>query len=119
MRPVADYAIVPLHIGFHVLEEITGKFIHLPLEVAGRTKAEQPGVAGRHDDDHRLCLARGNQIVEDEPGTADGAPRCVAIERAVQQVEDRILALALLVTRWRVDVHAPKALESLRRVSDL
>ena len=76
-------------------------------------------MAGGHDHDHRPRLARRDQVVEDHAGAADGGPRVVAIARPVQQVEDRVLALALLVARRRVDVHPAELLQRRGVIGDL
>ena len=69
------------------------------------------GVAGGHHDHHRPGFLRGDQVIEDEAGAADGGPRIVAVARAVQQVEDRELAFSLFVSGRGVDVHAAELLE--------
>ena len=93
MRPVADHAIIRLDVWPHIRGEILDELFHLTFKctVARRTEAKRPCVTHRHHDDHRLGFARGDQVVEDEAGTADGAPGRIAIERAVQKVKDRIL----------------------------
>ena len=73
-------------------------------------------MARRHDDDHRLCFAGGNQVVEDEALAADRAPRFVDVAGAVQQVQHRITIAARLVPGRRVDVHAAYAAERARVV---
>src|SRR6185503_10743679 len=73
-------------------------------------------VAGWHHHDHWLRALGGDQIVEDEAGASDGAPRVVAVTGAVQQVEDRVLLRAGLVARRRVDVHAPERFQRGRVV---
>ncbi len=81
-------------------------------------EGEGPGVARGHDDDHRLRLAGRDEVVEDEPGPADGPPGVVAVPSTVQQVEHRVALRARLVAGRRVDVHPPKALEGGRVVRD-
>ena len=73
---------------------------HLP---AGRRPA------GRHHDDHRQRLLLGDQVVEDVVGAADGRPGDRGVAAAVNQIEHRIDAGALLVPGRRVDDHlAPR-----------
>ena len=76
-------------------------------------------VAVRHDDDHRLRLARRDQVVEDDVGAAHRRPGVLVTAAAVQQVEHRVLRGARLVAGRRVDVHpAARLLQDRRRVPD-
>ena len=59
------------------------------------------GSAERHDNEHGLGFALGDEIVEDDVGTADGGPGAGVIAEAVEQVEDGIGLLAARVVAGR------------------
>ena len=114
MRPVGHHAIVLLHVRHDVADKISDELVARGSPARCRRAAPaaaRVGVAGRHHDDHRLRLARRDQVVEDEVRPAHRGPRVVAVAGAVQQVEDRVFARARFIARRRVDVHAPGAPE--------
>ena len=74
-------------------------------------------MTSRHHHDHGLRFLRRNQIVQDESGAAHRRPGIVAVARAMQQIEDRKLPASHLVSRRRVDMHAPEPRERRRVVS--
>ena len=89
---------------FHGLREAHGRtgVVHGVLE-RGSLLGD---VAVGEDDDHRLGLATGDQVVEDLGGTALGDPGVFIASDAVEDVEDRVAGLGiLLITGRGVDGH--------------
>ena len=107
-----------LDVGTNVAGEVLSELVPTTFTraLSGRARAEGPGVTGRHDDDHRFGLLGRDEVVEDEAGTSNGRPRIVAVEGAVEEVEDGELAFPRFVARRRVDVHAAEPLKRLRIV---
>ena len=84
---------------------------HRPL----RTRADaHPRVAERIDDDHRLGLTLGDEVVHDVVGAPGQHPARVDVAGAVQQVENGIARVAALVTRRRIDPERARHAEALR-----
>ena len=72
------------------------------------------GVAVGHDQDHRLGLALGDEVVEDLRGAAEVKPGVLVTGVAMEEVEDGIFLLAaLLVPRRGIDVDATSVAEGL------
>ena len=84
---------------------------HRPL----RARADaHPRVAERIDDDHRLGLTLGDEVVHDVVGAPGQHPARVDVAGAVQQVENGIACVAALVARRRVDPERARYAEALR-----
>ena len=84
---------------------------------SGQCAAWRTGAAAAvfHDDDHRLRLAGGNQIVEDEIHVALRRPAALILAGAVQQVEHGIALVAILVVaRRRVNEAPPPGVADVR-----
>src|SRR5690242_8990206 len=70
-------------------------------------------MAGGHDYDHRLDLARSEKVIEDEAGAADGAPGLIAIAGSMQKVKNRELAFARFITGRGINMQAAKTRKRL------
>jgi hypothetical protein len=82
--------------------------------------AGPPRIAVRHDNDHRLALPLGVQVVEDEVRAALPGPARLVLAASVLQVEDRIARPRLrVVVRRRVDEGMTPAPRHLGVVPDL
>ena len=68
-----------------------------------------------HDDDHRLGLAVGDQVVEEDVGRGEALPLRLVAADAVQEIEHRVL-LVLRVAGRRVDLHLARGPDGLRLV---
>ncbi len=66
-------------------------------------------VAERHDDEHGLGFASGNEIVEYDVGAAHLGPGVIVVTVAVQQIENGISLLATRVVAGR-SVHEEAAI---------
>lgn len=64
------------------------------------------GIAVGHDDDHRLGLALRDEVVHDLCGTTEVGPCFLVAACSVEEVEDRVLLLALLIACGGVDGEA-------------
>src|SRR5947209_6622935 len=80
---IGEHAIVLLDVGHDVRLEVLDELIRWRLRSrsrrSARTPAEGTRVAGGHDDNHRLRLPGGDQVVQNEAGAADRAPGIVAV----------------------------------------
>ena len=84
---------------------------HRPL----RARADaHPRVAERIDDDHRLGLTLGDEVVHDVVGAPGQHPARVDVAGAVQQVENGIARVAALVAGRRIDPERARHAEALR-----
>ena len=117
MSGVASRAVVRLDERDDVLQQLVVE--RILGRIRGHHLAARRRPAGRHDDDHRHGLLLGEQVVEDVVGAADGRPRDGGVAAAMNQVEHREAAGALLVSGRRVDVHlAARVAERLCHVAD-
>ena len=92
---VRQHSVVLLDERHDVIQEIFEELIRLrPRGVRAPAKAERARVTGGHGDHHRLGLPGRDQVIQDEACSTHGCPRIVAIERAVQEIEDGELSLA-------------------------
>ena len=94
----------------HFGEQRLGKEIRIVIDCRGvvpdvvRVEKGEIALAEGHDDNHRLDLARGEEIVEDQIRLANGTPSSIGVAPAMEKIEDRVRLLRLLVVaRWRVD----------------
>ena len=84
---------------------------HRPL---GARADAHPRVAERIDDDHRLGLTLGDEVVHDVVGAPGQHPARVDVAGAVQQVENGIARVAALVAGRRIDPERARHAEALR-----
>ena len=61
------------------------------------------------DDDHRLRLSLGDEVVQDLGGAAEFQPGVLVAAGAVQEVEHGVFALAVLIACRSIDRHAARA----------
>ena len=82
--------------------------VHAPRPLARCSLAVR--IAVGHDNNHRFCLAHGNEVVENLCGATEFAPGILVTACSVQQIQHGVLAA--LVIAWRgVDGHAALHLE--------
>ena len=101
-------------VGNLLAESAGGQLIAKEVGVArarGVVRVEAAEAVGHHDDQRQVAH------VPLDPRAA--VPDRVVVAHAVQQVERRVLALPLLVTRGRVDVHPAEPPQGRRVVRDL
>lgn len=70
----------------------------------------------RHDNDHGLGLAVGNEIVQDDIGAAIHDPAALRLTVSVKQVVGRVFGVGLVVVRGRVYPQIPVHSHRLRLI---
>src|SRR5580704_9078458 len=70
-------------------------------------------MAVRHDHNHGLGFSVGDQIIQDDVGPASPGPRSFDLPVAMQEIEDRILLSASLITWRRIHVDHSRGAEVL------
>jgi len=107
--PIGSHSIVAFDIWLDVLEEVLFKpGVAARLAILGpHIPAELLRGSHRHNDDHRIRLLSGDQIVQDEVRPADRGPRVVGASGSMQEIKDRVLFHPCLIARRGIDVHVP------------
>src|SRR5688572_1616767 len=120
MRAVGDDAVARLDDRNKIADEIDRELFHLGLVGAGRARPlvgwDPVRKAMRHDNDERIELAIGDQIVEDHIRLHTLVPDGLVAARAMQEVKDRIAISAAVVAGWKVNDGLARLVDRLRLV---